>query len=364
VIQPAAVNQPRWDYTGSVLRGLLIEEARTNLLLTSVIGAGWSLTNTTLTGGQAGAPDGTANMTRVVETTANSYHDVERLTTVAASTTYTASIYAKAAEVRYLQIFIDNGAAVGGYATFDLQTGTISGPLAALGAGVIDTAAIQSFGGGVYRCSIATTIGANTSARLGFALANTGTPTWPPQYIGNASNGLLLWGAQLEQGAFPTSYIPTTSVAATRAVDLPSLAIGPWYASPGGSWMAEVIRFNSNIEYYHLVQTTFSSGVFQLAVRNDGAVAQYDGAALVGIETSGVGVVVKCAASWATGSAKVVLNGGVVTTSAGLVTGYATAGPLALIQTSVPTQSMTGYVRRIQYWPRALSDAEMQAVTA
>ena len=35
VIQTAAVNQPRWDYAGGSLRGVLIEEARTNLLLNS-----------------------------------------------------------------------------------------------------------------------------------------------------------------------------------------------------------------------------------------------------------------------------------------------------------------------------------------
>jgi hypothetical protein len=37
VIQTAATNAPRWDYAGGVLRGLLIEEARTNVLLNSAV---------------------------------------------------------------------------------------------------------------------------------------------------------------------------------------------------------------------------------------------------------------------------------------------------------------------------------------
>jgi hypothetical protein len=37
VIQTAAVNQPRWDYAGGSLRGLLIEEQRTNILLNSAV---------------------------------------------------------------------------------------------------------------------------------------------------------------------------------------------------------------------------------------------------------------------------------------------------------------------------------------
>jgi hypothetical protein len=37
---------------------------------------------------------------------------------------------------------------------------------------------------------------------------------------------------------------------------------------------------------------------------------------------------------------------------------------MMLFQTTIPSQSHTGYLRRIQYWPRVLSDAEMQAVTS
>ena len=45
VIQTAAVNAPRWDYAGGSLRGLLIEEARTN-----------KVTNSTMAGAVAGTP--------------------------------------------------------------------------------------------------------------------------------------------------------------------------------------------------------------------------------------------------------------------------------------------------------------------
>ena len=49
---------------------------------------------------------------------------------------------------------------------------------------------------------------------------------------------------QMEVGSFPTSYIPTTSAAVTRARDTPGIVNGPWRTPPGGSWFAEFVRLN------------------------------------------------------------------------------------------------------------------------
>ena len=67
--------------------------------------------------------------------------------------------------------------------------------------------------------------------------------------IGTLSGALdvYLWGAQLEQGAYPTSYIPTTTSAATRNQDVFSrnnIYTNGLITSAGGTWFIEL---NNNL---------------------------------------------------------------------------------------------------------------------
>ena len=45
-------------------------------------------------------------------------------------------------------------------------------------------------------------------------------------YIGNTSNSFYLWGGQMEQGSYPTSYIKTEASTVTRLVDSCEVASG------------------------------------------------------------------------------------------------------------------------------------------
>ena len=61
-------------------------------------------------------------------------------------------------------------------------------------------------------------------------------------YDGNGTSGIYLWGAQLEEGAFPSSYIPTTTAAATRSADVASItgtAFSGWYRQDEGTFYGE-----------------------------------------------------------------------------------------------------------------------------
>jgi hypothetical protein len=371
-IRTAAANAPRWDYAGGTLNGLLIEEARTNLLAPSIPDAvGWGPGDATLTLNAGTAPDGANTMTRMVEAATTAIHLLSKNVAVTASVTNTFSVYAKAAQIRYLQIFMDNGANVGSWVTFDLQAGVISGPLTASGV-AIGTASILPAGNGVWRCILSGQIGAATTARVLLMTSNVANPGVFPSYPGNTANGLLLWGAQLEQSTGASSYIPTTGATVTRAADVAAMPTAAWFSPAAGSLAVEFLTANMPTPGTHsgILQMNDGTGVnqvnlyLQLNSGNEtfdvsiGSVSQMS----VNGAFGATGTPQKVALAYGGGSWRYAYAGTVNSGAGSAVPFPATTINLGTI--NPPTQwKLNGYMRRLQYWPRALSNAEMQAVT-
>ena len=82
-------------------------------------------------------------------------------------------------------------------------------------------------------------------------------------YQGEGSS-IYAWGAQLEAGAFPTSYIPTTASTVTRSADLASMTgtnFSSWYNFNQGTFFTKATwpyPNNVNINY---AQLSFGAGV-------------------------------------------------------------------------------------------------------
>jgi hypothetical protein len=239
LIQTAAVDAPRFDHnptTGESL-GLLVEEARTNLVLRSeeLDNASWTRTGATVSTNTVVAPDGTTTADTLIETASTGNHNTLQSITAAISTVYTFSVFAKAASgtrsVRLLVPTIVFGAA--GSCVFNLQTGT-AGSLT----GAITAANITAFPDGWYRCAIVTSAStAGVTGNFTIGLIATGA-----SYTGDGTSGVYLWGAQLEVGAFATSYIPTTSATVTRAADVASITgsdFSSWYNQTEGTMFTE-----------------------------------------------------------------------------------------------------------------------------
>jgi hypothetical protein len=380
-MQTATTNVPRFDYdpVTHALRGLLIEEQRVNQLFPSVPDTTvWTGGASTVTIGASVAPDGTATATQVAETAANAMHYVIRSPMATTSLgPQTLSLYAKANGTRYLQVSLDDSGSgtIGGYATFDLQAGVVSGALTARGAAVIGTATIQAVGNGFYRCAITvTTTGAALSDRVMLILSNVAAPTFSPTYAGNAANSVLLWGVQIEISAFPTSYIATTAAAVTRALDDCWMAIGAWFNAAASTLFGEFIypRQIDATEAHDLVvlgDNTGSAGNHITLRATDGGA----GPLLSKVNTPTttlappgnpvVGAVSKLVGALDGTTSYACLNGGAVGTLAAPIPTGLVRLILGNHNTGGTASPLDGYIRRVRYWPRVLSNAELQSVT-
>jgi len=201
---------PRLDYTNSTCPSILVEPQRTNLANYSeqFDNAFWIKTNATIILNATTSPSGNLTANKILETTTSGYHYAESIRSLTNGQTYTASCFIKKAERNfgYIGIYTNESKQI----RVDLVNGTISST-----AGTWVSYKLEDYGNDWYRVTgtfVATT---TTYFFIGPALNSTTVI-----YSGNSSNGVFLWGAQLELGSNATSYIPTTSASVTRNADV------------------------------------------------------------------------------------------------------------------------------------------------
>jgi hypothetical protein len=270
------LNYPRITYQNG--RGALLSEPqRTNLVLYSqqFDASGWvNYNGGTVTPSASLSPDGTQNAYALNVTTtiySGLYRSVSGGTAVS-----TVSGFFKKGTLDWVYLVNSSGNAVVAY--FNLANGTIG----TVSGGY--TANIEPFKDGWYRCSVA-----NPSLAIGIwqVGATTGNGIETPATSGN----IYIWGAQLEAGAFPTSYIPTTTATVTRVVDkcynnsatdVLTTTEGTWYLdttllrgapSSGGKWSLTGASTN-NTSFISVFQ--FDGGLQPRAAYDNAASSQYD----------------------------------------------------------------------------------------
>jgi hypothetical protein len=212
-----ANNVPAFEFnTDGTYRGLLVEPGATNLLLRSQEFATiWSALEATITSDSTTSPDGTANADTITPSVVSQSHQVSQNVTLADSTNYTFSVYAKPNGYSFVRLGATNKAGTLIQAYYNVTTGTVG----TVGAG--GTGAIEALPNGWYRVSLtyASSVGASTPThRVGVNSAdNQGA------WSGDGTSGIFIWQAQLETGSVATSPIVTTAGTASRVADVVSL---------------------------------------------------------------------------------------------------------------------------------------------
>jgi hypothetical protein len=352
LIQSAAIDEARFDHDPLTLacKGLLIEEARTNLLLRSEdFGTTWALTNATVSSNVTVAPDGNTTADKVIEDTADSAHGPSQ-SFILSPGSYTFSCYAKKGERAWLRMFF------GGLANtwFNLDSGTIG----TIGAGV--TAAIVDAGNGWYRCSISgvATAGILHGARLA-------TDNDISSYEGDGTSGLFLWGAQLEAGSFPTSYIPTTTAALARSADVCNITGSDFsnlWNTSGGTFLFEGFLIPSTA--INLRMLSSGSSRRWLYGNNPGSgsisetVTAFDGSLVQNYFTNvRIAVKFKIAISVESLTSKASFNGSAINTvshNGNLLSSVTLLGFF---------ENASGFITGVKYYRKNLSNQKLQTLT-
>ena len=378
VLQSAAINAPRFDYNPSTLaaQGLLIEESRANLLTYSddFGNAAWTKSGSTVSTDTTTAPTGTVVADSLIEDTSTGQHRTFRNATGTTNTNpYTFSVFAKANTRTRIYLGIAEGTTFvrQGNAVFDLSAGTVVSAGGGSGGATGGSATITAVGNGWYRCTYTLTLGGtDTTVFSDINLVSTGTTI---SYTGNGTSGLFLWGAQLEAGAFPTSYIPTTTTALTRAVDVASVnTLNPWFNQTEGSVYVELQSLSPLTPAQSVALGKFPTAYLFEAGASDSNLLWYGVGAEVfiagtynnlGTVPSGIN---KFAVSMAptAGQSRSSLNGAAAVNRSGTLSGTVTQLILGGGSTTPGNSVLNGWLRRFTYYPRALSAAELPVITA
>jgi hypothetical protein len=371
----ATNSAPRFDHnptTGESL-GLLVEEQRTNLLLRSeeFDNASWSKPQSdTITANSIASPTGATTADSFVENTASgAVHTLFQDGTIVANSTNSFSCFFKSAGRTQILIKLSSTDELNGCTgTFDLSVGTAAAVNFGTGSGA--TASIQAFPSGWYRCVINGSIGsALTTVRIRIRPLSGGNDI----YTGNGATAYYIWGAQLEAGAFPTSYIPTTTAAATRSADVASITganFSSWYRQDEGTVFARysfpqsptagggrVFQF-TNAAATNLIWLRAQGGVNRIYDVTDASVSQASfnqGAYAAGIEY-------RAALAAKANDFGFAENGGASQSdSSGTMPSVDRAG-IGMEPIGNGSQGNV-HIRRLTYWPQRLSNSTLQTIT-
>jgi hypothetical protein len=368
LIKTAASNEPRFQHnptTGESL-GLLVEEPRTNLrtfsdamLVANVYGA----TNSTLATVSTVTPTGSTTASLfTLNVGANTGNNTDGFNfsssiTLANSTQHTQSLFVKPAGATVLRLRSNTSGLV---VDFTL-TGNGTAPSIS---GDLQSASIVPYANGWYRVSWTfTTTTSVPGNRSDYWTIKTN--------VADGTNGFYVVGAQLEAGAFATSYIPTTTATVTRAADVASItgaSFSSFYNQTEGTVFIEGVvapvlsRFppewtlSDGTDTNRIESYNYASG-YGVTVRQSGQ-TNTDPVLLV---TPVSGTPYKKAVALKISDYRVAAQG--QQNSSPNATFMPTVNQMQIGTSRAGVSSLSSTIKRLTFWPTRLSNTTLQQIT-
>ena len=366
LIQSAAINTPRFDYDPVTLapKGLLIEEARTNLLLRSeeFDNATWAKSAfATVTANTTSAPSGATTADTLAANTATTANPAEvfQAQTLAINTQYAYSMFAKKNTSNF--IALRHTAVLGNpYAWFNLNTGTVATVQAGL------TATITPFENGWYRCTVVGTTAAVIAVNRVDALVSDNDGN----FVCASGGSIFLYGADLEAGAFATSYIPTVAATVTRNADLASMTstnFSSWYNAAQGTFVVSADTFVPESAFPHVFSVsdgTAAETIFSRYVAGSSYVVTDNSSnqAVFSLTSPAANVPQTRATAFAANDFAVSVSGGAVQTD--------TSGSIPTVdrmfigaKPNGSSEFINGHIRSIAYYKTRLYNSQLQTLS-
>jgi hypothetical protein len=307
------------------------------------------------------APDGVCVADKLVEDTSSNNHSACVSLSVTAGTTYTFSAFVKAAErtSAAVALNINNGA----FALTEISVNLATGECAVLAGSPVSYGATP-YQNGWWRVYIA-----GTATATAEGLPSVGARSTSSTYTGDGTSGIYLWGAQLEAGEFPTSYIPTTASQVTRAADLAVMTgtnFSNWFRADEGTFVVDYRCDHIGGQWFPSAWyvDSGSSNRFGHAILSTNKSVTYD-SLTAGVPTAYL-VYANSADDVKSAFAYRQNDMAASTFGAAVVSDTSTTVPSVNamnIGGRMSEAQLNGHIRSLRYFPRRLTNAELQTLT-
>ncbi|WP_223832584.1 phage head spike fiber domain-containing protein [Klebsiella pneumoniae] len=389
-------NEPAIDYhplSGECL-GLRIERGTLNRLAWSqdfTKTATWSASGVVLTPASAVSPDGNLTATKMIEATdtAASVRKLAATTTVdgTKSNPFAFSVFAKANTADVLQLSAVGAFPDPTFVNFDLKNGRLGKTSTGSTTRGLLQASIEPFRNGWYRCSIVIIPYSAMNPEFTLALVDNDTSAGPmPSYLPATPKSVFIWGAQAEFSDGTSSYIPTNGAEAQRSNDICTTPTVASFVTAAAGTVLVSVAFPHSImaltETYGslscaaVIDNSVVGPHVRFAYRNANVDGNYG--AVLGVVPDATGkaqnLEIPSMAPVPDSEQSCIFSFDATALTSRLFDGYNwyersfTAAPPALNRLCIgrgylySSNYLKGYIKKIIYWPTALSESEMEEI--